>query len=54
MGQQVRELQAQPAQDGPMDPFDPVDAQQVVIAYARILYDENGLAPWSASQHCWK
>lgn len=23
------------------------------IAYARILYDESGLQPWSASKHCW-
>ena len=23
------------------------------IEYAKILYDEQGLAPWSASKHCW-
>jgi len=23
------------------------------IAYARILYDESGLQPWSASKECW-
>ena len=23
------------------------------IKFARILYDESGLQPWSASQHCW-
>ena len=23
------------------------------IAFARILYDESGLQPWSASKHCW-
>lgn len=23
------------------------------LAYARILYDESGLQPWSASKHCW-
>lgn len=23
------------------------------IAYARVLYDQSGLQPWSASRHCW-
>jgi hypothetical protein len=23
------------------------------LKYARMLYDESGLAPWSASKHCW-
>jgi hypothetical protein len=23
------------------------------IAFARMLYDESGLQPWSASKHCW-
>lgn len=23
------------------------------IAFARMLYDESGLGPWSASKHCW-
>jgi hypothetical protein len=23
------------------------------IAFARMLYDESGLSPWSASKHCW-
>lgn len=24
------------------------------IAYARILYEENGTQPWYSSEHCWK
>jgi len=32
-----------------LDVGDPADN----IAYARILYDESGLQPWSASKHCW-
>lgn len=23
------------------------------VAYARILYSKEGVAPWSASRHCW-
>ncbi len=32
-----------------LDVGDPADN----IAFARILYDESGLQPWSASKHCW-
>lgn len=32
-----------------LDPYDVKDN----IAYARILYDQNGLRDWSASKHCW-
>ena len=32
-----------------LDVGDPADN----IAYARILYDESGLQPWSASKKCW-
>lgn len=32
-----------------LDPYDVKDN----IAYARILYDRNGLRDWSASKHCW-
>jgi len=32
-----------------LDPYDVKDN----IAYARILYDANGLRDWSASKHCW-
>lgn len=32
-----------------VDIFDPADN----IAFARKLYDQGGLQPWSASKHCW-
>lgn len=32
-----------------LDVGDPADN----IRFARILYDEQGLQPWSASKHCW-
>jgi len=32
-----------------LDVGDPSDN----IAFARILFDESGLQPWSASKHCW-
>lgn len=32
-----------------LDVADPADN----IAFARMLYDESGLNPWSASKHCW-
>lgn len=32
--------------------LDPYDVQDN-IQYARTLYDESGLRPWSASKHCW-
>lgn len=32
-----------------LDVGDPADN----IAFARILYDESGLQPWSASKNCW-
>jgi hypothetical protein len=33
-----------------LDPYDVRDN----ITYARMLYDEQGLAPWSASKFCWQ
>jgi len=32
-----------------LDMNNPVDN----VKFARMLYDEQGLAPWSASRHCW-
>lgn len=32
-----------------LDPFKVEDN----LKYARLLYDESGLQPWSASKHCW-
>ena len=32
-----------------LDRWDPVDN----ITYARMLYDEAGLTPWSMSKYCW-